>query len=390
MKNDSLRTLWAKTCLVVIVVLAIALSWSDYLDQASKNSVDGILVQAVSAYGVARIVNGTLSLLQSVEISVPVVGGAAISPLEVLSPWNDLIDRFSILMEIAIGSLVLQKIFIELVSTIWFQGIFAVSGVFFLLSLYRPALMRSSFWFKGFMTCLFIRYAILVVVLLNGMVDQGFMRAKTMQDIGNMTHISASLEDAGSTPEEISQRHAARQKIASIEQEKNKAIALRDDALRQEQEARRALDEQSASVNALRKAQAATAQWPVLTDSPEISQAERLKKEKQVAFDAARAALQEADAMIAGFDRQREQERQSLDGRATRLMKAIASGGRDMLDAVIDKMNAYIDSILRLMATFVLQTVLLPLLFFWSLRKMMQSVWQVDVYDSFRRHKQSS
>ncbi len=388
MKNDFVRYVWLKPCLAVIVVLSIFLSWSDYMDRASKNSVDGILVQAVSAYGVARIVNGTISLLQSVEISVPVIGGAAISPLEVLSPWNDLIDRFSILMEVSIGSLVLQKILIELVSTVWFQSIFALSGVLFLLSVYRPHVMRSSIWFKGFMTCFFIRYAILFVVLLNGLVDQGFIRAQTAHDITNMTQISASLEDAGSTPEEVEKRNTARQKIVLIEREKGKAVIVRDNIELQVQIAQKALDDESAHVDAVRKTLPLAEQLNAYSDNPKVAEAERIKNEKQLAYAQVRGALQQSDEVIAGFDRQIEVQRQTFDGRATRLLKAIVSDGREILDAVIDKMNAYIDSVLRLMATFVLQTILLPLLFFWCLRKMMLAIWRIDVYDIFRRTKQ--
>lgn len=386
MKNDALRALWVKPCLVIVVVLSMLLSWTDTIDRASKSSVDGILVQAVSAYGVARVVNGTLSLLQSVEISVPVVGGAAISPLQVLSPWNDLIDRFSVLMEVAIGSLVVQKLLIELVSTFWFQGIFTVAGVLFLLSVYRPQTLRSSIWFKAFMTCLFIRYAIVVVVLLNGWVDQGFLREKTASDMTNMTHISASLEDAGSTPEEIDRRQAARRQIAMIEAEKIRAVTARDAASREVQAAKTALDAQIANVDAVRKTLPLGEQLNVFSDHPEVTKAERARKEKQVDYDTAQTALRQANGVIAGLDRQIEAQRQSFEGRATRLMKAIASGSREMLDAVVDKMNTYIDSVLRLMATFVLQTILLPLLFFWGLRKMMQVVWQIDVYDTFRRN----
>lgn len=339
MKSDALRSVWLKPCLVILVVLSLLLSWSDHLDRASKHSVDGILVQAVSAYGVARIVNGTISLLQSVEISVPVVGGAAISPLQVLAPWNDLIDRFSILMEVSIGSLVLQKIFIELVSTFWFQVVFAVSGVLFLLSIYRPGAVRTSIWFKAFMTCFFIRYAILIVVLLNGLVDQGFIRAKTTQDISNMTQISASLDDAGSTPEEIEKRNAARAQIALIEQNRQAALAARETVQRQADQAREARDLQSASVDAIRKSLPLAEQLNAFSDNPKVAAAERVRQEKQADYDAALAALRQSDTAITGFDREIAAQRQSFDGRATRLMKAIASGGRELLDTVTDKMN---------------------------------------------------
>jgi hypothetical protein len=351
MKNILLPAAWVKPCTVVIVALCIALSWSNVLERSSKNSVDGILVQAVSAYGVARIVNGTISLLQSVEISVPVVGGAAVSPLAVLSPWNDLIDRFSVLMEVSIGSLVVQKLFIELVSTFWFQSIFALSGMLFLVSLYFPGVLPTGIWFKGFLSCLFIRYAVLVVVLLNGLVDQGFLRAKTTEDIGNMTHISASLDDAGSSPEEAEKRRVIRATIATLEQEKNKMMQLR-----QQQEAQRLQAQQALDV--------AT---------------EDVRPAKRAIYERQQTILRQSDAVIVGLDKQIETAQQSLDGRATRLMKAIASGGRELLESVVTKMNGYIDSVLRLMAVFVLQTMLLPLLFFWGLRQAMKAVWQIDV-----------
>src|SRR3990167_4805526 len=91
------------------MLLAVAMSWLGALDRTSSKYVDDALVQAFSAYTVARGVNAVVSVLQSVSVGGSLGASFAVSPGEVLDPINDLVERYAAVMELSIASLLTQR-----------------------------------------------------------------------------------------------------------------------------------------------------------------------------------------------------------------------------------------------------------------------------------------
>lgn len=94
------------------MLLAVVMSWQGALDRTSSKYEDEALVQAFSAYTVVRGVNDVVSLLQSVLVRGSLGASFEISPVEALDPINDLVERYALVMEFSIASLLTQKILI--------------------------------------------------------------------------------------------------------------------------------------------------------------------------------------------------------------------------------------------------------------------------------------
>lgn len=366
--------------IVMLVMLAVVLSWWQILDAISRASVDGILVQAVSAYGIARIADGTLSLLQSIELSIPLVGGAAIAPLQVLSPWHELVSRFAALMELSIGSLILQKLLMEMVATRLFQWLYMGVGILFVAGLFVRRLYNKGLWFRLFLTLSFARYAMIIVALLNGMVDEDFIRARTTSDMANMSQISQAMDAAGMTPEEA----AARQESMT------RMVALRREVLAMETQRHKmqevlmhnkdAFDSAAQDVRKERSGMSLKERFDGLTaDDKNMTSAEKTLRDTRNSYQAAATQLREMEQKIAEVNKQVADIEQGIQGRTSVLLKKIASEGSNLFDTAVEKINGLLDSVLRLMTLFVLQAMLLPLLFLWAVRRFMLVIWRIDL-----------
>ena len=119
---------------LVCAALAVALSWLGSLDRYSQDYLDDALVSGGLVYATARGINAAVSVLQGTEITPAV---ATFTVGEVLDPVNDLIERFSGMLLLALGSLALQKILLEIFSHTGFSILVSLLGA-------RPAEAQGS------------------------------------------------------------------------------------------------------------------------------------------------------------------------------------------------------------------------------------------------------
>jgi hypothetical protein len=102
-----------RTASSVLLLALLALSWLPALDRFAGGSVDAALGRALTAFAIARGINGAISVAQSTEVAVQPAGvGVSLRPGEILDPVNDLVEQFSTLMLTASASLGLQKLLV--------------------------------------------------------------------------------------------------------------------------------------------------------------------------------------------------------------------------------------------------------------------------------------
>ena len=89
------------------------------------------LMRSGVLFGIARFINGTISLAQSLQFSVAV---ASINPLEILAPVNDFIERISNVSMIAVSSVLLQKFLLKIFMWIAFFILIPISSILLLCS----------------------------------------------------------------------------------------------------------------------------------------------------------------------------------------------------------------------------------------------------------------
>jgi len=132
--------------LSVLFIASAALAHSGYLDHKGTEYADQALGRALLAFGIARGLNGVISVAQGTEVAVQPAGiGVNFTPGQILDPVNDLIERFSWIMLGASASLGIQKTLLSMASWPYFNTVLSAFFALFALLVWLPWLMRYPF-----------------------------------------------------------------------------------------------------------------------------------------------------------------------------------------------------------------------------------------------------
>lgn len=102
----------------LLVAAALVLNWLPALDDAAEDYLSLAITDNLVIYGTARAINGLISVIQSIHISVSVGAGVGVNLGEILDPLNDLIERFSAFVLYALAGLGLQKVVLVATSSL--------------------------------------------------------------------------------------------------------------------------------------------------------------------------------------------------------------------------------------------------------------------------------
>lgn len=117
-KQTVTETGLTKLLLSVLFIFAIFFSQTQTLDISSKQHIDKAFNRALIAFGIAKTLNGVISVAQGTEIAIQPAGiGINLTPGQILDPVNDLVERFSWIMLLSTTSIGIQKIFMSM--SVW-------------------------------------------------------------------------------------------------------------------------------------------------------------------------------------------------------------------------------------------------------------------------------
>lgn len=171
----------------VIIALILCLGFIRVVDDMTHQAVDTSLVNAGLSFAVARALDAGITVAQSTELDIIV---ASVTIGELLNPISDLVDKFSWVMLLAMTSLGIQKFILVLMSSSVINIILALSGSFCLVSLWLTSCEKfKETAFKYFKLIVFIRFAIVITLMLNILVETVFIK----EDIANSNANVASL-----------------------------------------------------------------------------------------------------------------------------------------------------------------------------------------------------
>jgi len=367
---------------IALVALLVAVSWLGVLDQAADDYTDGAIIQAGSAYAVARGINATVSVLQSSTISFSFGVGGSIAVGEILDPINDLIERFSESVTVALGSLVLQKILLKITANKVFSVILTLVGALLVWAAYFSKLAWARYLTKLFIILVVVRFSLGLVVLANSMVHQLFLsdsiaeNSRQMEqfdgDIKNLQRsvkLSPAQQQALKTAiahdqsllKQIKEQRlpkteralaAVQQKLAHAEQEKEKAE--RDAGLMGKFDGVNPWTDNKKMLAARKK----------ITQIDEKRQRIEATKQRladqitslQDSIDENRAALENVSGLV---DRVKNWKTELTELKAK----------------LEEKTQHFVQYVIDLLMLFILQAVLLPMLFFYLLIKLIKMVW---------------
>lgn len=169
--------------LLLALAAVLALSWTRVLDQPAADYLDATLKRTLVTFAVARALNGSISMLQDVDLSVSPIGvGVTLSPGELLDPINDLIEQFSSILLLASISLGMQKILLTVSNAGLVSAL--LSGVLVLACLVHWR-ARSPIWRRQLARLaallLLLRFFVPVYALASQQLDRQFLQPSLLE-----------------------------------------------------------------------------------------------------------------------------------------------------------------------------------------------------------------
>ncbi|MGD8886085.1 MAG: hypothetical protein PVF34_10705, partial [Gammaproteobacteria bacterium] len=123
--------------LVAFILAMLAILGS--LDATGKSYTEDSFKRALITFGIARGLNGVISVAQGTEIAVQPAGvGMNFTPGQILDPINDLVEQFSWIMLASSASLGIQKVLLAISSTTMMTILLIVVFSIYLVSVWRP------------------------------------------------------------------------------------------------------------------------------------------------------------------------------------------------------------------------------------------------------------
>ena len=330
----------------ILIMALLIVSWWGAVDNLAAYVNGESIKDAAIIYGVARSINGVISLIQSAEISA-IVG--SVRPGELLDPMNDLIERFSSVMAWSLSSLVLQKVLLSVFSSYSFKVIFTVCCALMFILKWLPlsAHFVARAW-SLFLIVASLRFSIAIVCALTAAVDQGFIQKieqaslQTVQTFNS--EISVGINDVAAIDEDTKQEQAALQiKLDEI----NKTVTLTNADIATLSEQLDTLPKRSLLDVVKRKKKNETTQ--AIED--QITTKERELDRLQVQLTSIEKKL---ECIVI------KQSGGSCEGNLSKLKNMFSA---EKLSEISQKINQTIDDLITVLVSLVLTTIIIPLTF---------------------------
>lgn len=369
---------------VAAVLIVIAISWLSIIERKTEEYVDESTFEALAVFGTLRLTNAAISVVKSIEVDVVV---ASVQFGQVLDPIDDLIEDTSQVLKFAIASLFTQKLLVEILSTEFFKILLTVTGLLLITSLYVQEGKFSGFLLKTFALVGLARFLFVLVIFLNGLVDQAFVDEKTKAEHQSLKGSSASLAEVGKTGHRTmseTELAKAQEKVEALSENRKKVLEEIDPLKHDVTEAQQNLSESEEELSEIKQSLDLTERY--FSENPEYeSQKARVDRDK--------AALSEAIGRLDAYNEELEDLNSELTDLNAQIngedmgfyasAKSRMAAAKDMMDfeKIKAKSEQVIDSMLRLMALFVLKTVIVPIIFLVLLLKGFRYIWGIDARD---------
>jgi hypothetical protein len=155
---------------VVAIITLLVMMYVGWIDAAAKDYTDQGLKRVLVTYGVARGLNGLISVAQGTEVSVEPVGiGMTFTPGQILDPVNDLVEQFSWLVLASGVSLGIQRLLIVMTGSMGFTLLVSIVMVAALATYWwrQPPSTISRVMMRMALVLLVLRFVVPVIALLN-------------------------------------------------------------------------------------------------------------------------------------------------------------------------------------------------------------------------------
>lgn len=387
-----------KYYLPLIIAIVIAASWFGALDRYSDKYTDDSIIEAGTSYAIARGINGIVSILQTSTIQAGFGVSGSMEVGQILDPVNDLIERFSYVMSLSLGSLALQKVLMGISSHVVFKILIAVFGLVLIFAILIKNTVVTAWASKIFTLLVFVRFSLVIVVLLNGLVDDIFITKQITsgaEELGEFrTRLARIEENGGELDIDISAYKKGirddNSKIndinTSILPNMRKDLANVNNQLIKAKESLKTLG-WADRINPFSKNKIAIDAKQRASDyKQQIKNLENNIKEQENSAEELRAKIEVKEKWLAGepiglWEIFKNKTGLSSVGGLTEKLS---------LDAIEEHLTKAVSNIIHLSVLFILKTILIPIAFFFVFIMVVKKLWNVDLSNMFTRDEKSA
>ena len=159
------RKLLGQVLAATFVAIVVVCSWMRPLDGSATEKVDAGLQKAMVTYGTARLLHGSISVLQGTQVNAEPGGiGATFSPGQVLAPAAEMLKQFSDVMLVVCVAFGIQKLLIGIAAHWTISAALTLSALAWLWTVSHQR--RRPVWLtKALIVLLMVQFAVPVTVL---------------------------------------------------------------------------------------------------------------------------------------------------------------------------------------------------------------------------------
>lgn len=351
--------------LIIFIALLVVLSITDWVDSSSANYVDQAIGEGVVIYGTARGINAIVSVIQETNLDIYVV---ELGVGQVLDPVNDLIERFSSVMTWSIAALAIQKFMLVTVSHGIFQIALAGVGIVAVILIFLRLQLAALFAVRVFFVMVFLRLSLGLVVIANMWVDQAFL-------IGEESAEYKRMQVAQGQFEEVDRLFRSKVNETDIRE-----ISVHSKSLRDLSEQKGILEQKQVLIEAEIEEMKKEVKWmecALRSKKPicgEIREKDDELSSVELDIKAVSKQMKEIEKMISALSKPAK----SACGWISWLSEDCIEQATQQIDQLGATVQLFAEDTIRLLASMVLKSILLPIAFLYFLLITAKALWSVS------------
>lgn len=185
--------------LIVLAAAAVIAATTGAVDVQAQQHAQRAFTRALITFGVARTLNGVISVAQGTEVAIEPAGvGVNFTVGQILDPVNDLVERFSGVMLIATSSLGLQNVLLRISAWWGVTALLAIAAAWYLITLWRPSWRGGRFEsaaLKILLVTIFMRFGVALLIIGTSLVFDTFLEAQQAEATAALEATSIEINE---------------------------------------------------------------------------------------------------------------------------------------------------------------------------------------------------
>lgn len=175
------------------------------IDKTATAQVEESLARALTCFALARVTNGAISVIQESEVAVSPTGvGLNLALGQILDPLNDLVERFSWVMLVALTSLGVQRFLLEISPWLGIQLLGSLALLLWLAGLWLGHWVRIDLAALGkrlLFLAIVVRFAVPLTAALNQTTYEYFLADRYTVASHSIAETNAELQKVETIPD---------------------------------------------------------------------------------------------------------------------------------------------------------------------------------------------